>query len=295
MIAMEPLDSRKLPTFLIAGCGKCGTTTLAFLLNLHPDVVMSTPKEPNFLSDERIFSKGWEWYGSLFEERQNSLARGDASVSYSLEETENKIAERIHQYLPNIKIIYIARNPFNRIESVYREHHNSGYRKKIFLPYSLEDALQYRPAMLTNSLYWQRTAIFRSILPEDRILYLCLEDLRDHPNEILSQCFEFIGVNPSFSVSESNRQLNQGAEKFYDTKLMRFIRTRQFLDRNYENLPKRIKEKLQPYLRKPFQTLDIAWNNSLRQKVIDTIKDDVTNYLLACSKPKNFWGEEFIK
>ena len=292
---MENLNSRKLPTFLIAGCGKCGTTTLAFLLNHHPDVVISTPKEPNFLSDEHIYNKGWQWYESLFEQGQNCLARGDASVSYSLEETEEKIGERIYRYLPNIKIIYIARNPFKRLESVYREHHNSGYHKKIFLPYSLEKALQYRPAMLTNSLYWQRTAIFRSILPEAQILYLCLEDLRDHPNQVLSQCFKFIGVNASFSVPESNRQLNQGAEKFYDTKLMRFIRTRQLLDRNYENIPKKIKQKLQPYLRKPFQKLDIAWNDSLKQTIIDTIRDDVVNYLLACNKPDDFWGKEFIK
>lgn len=133
------------PTFIIAGCGKCGTTTLAYLLGRHPDVFVSKPKEPNFLSDECVYSKGWEWYQSLFEEGANKKARGEASVSYTLEEYESIVIDRISQHLPDIRIIYIARNPFKRLESVYREHHNIGHQYGWYLPYSLKDAVAYRP------------------------------------------------------------------------------------------------------------------------------------------------------
>jgi hypothetical protein len=110
------------PTFLIAGCGKCGTTTLAYLLDQHPDVFVSKPKEPNFLSYDRVYSQGWQWYEFLFESGANQTARGEASVSYTLEEYESRVCERISKYLPDIRVIYIARNPFKRLESVYIDY-----------------------------------------------------------------------------------------------------------------------------------------------------------------------------
>ena len=115
------------PTFIIAGCGKCGTTTLAHLLNQHPDVFVSQPKEPNFLSYDDVYSKGWDWYESLFEQGANKTACGEGSVSYTLKEYESKVSERISKYLPSVRLIYIARNPYKRLESVYREHYNSGH------------------------------------------------------------------------------------------------------------------------------------------------------------------------
>ncbi|MDQ1697372.1 MAG: hypothetical protein QOJ03_2725, partial [Frankiaceae bacterium] len=37
-----------LPNFLILGAARCGTTSLHYYLAEHPDVCMSTIKEPNF-------------------------------------------------------------------------------------------------------------------------------------------------------------------------------------------------------------------------------------------------------
>ena len=38
------------PNLFIIGASKCGTTSLWYMLNNHPGVFMSTPKEPWFFS-----------------------------------------------------------------------------------------------------------------------------------------------------------------------------------------------------------------------------------------------------
>lgn len=282
------------PTFMIAGCGKCGTTTLASLLGRHPDIFVSKPKEPNFLAYDSIYDRGWEWYSSLFEGGEDKIACGEASVSYSLEEYESKVAQRISRYLPNIKVIYIARNPFKRLESVYREHHDSGHNYNWHMPYGLDKAVRYRPQMLTNSLYWQRrTAIFRQILAADRILYLCLEDLQANPDRVLQRCCQFIGVDPSKKIDRAHHRLNQGKNKMYDTRLMRFIRTHELANKIYQKLPQKIYKLATPILRQPFGDKRIYWEPTFRQEFIDRMKDDVGRFLEAAGKSSDFWGREF--
>jgi hypothetical protein len=282
------------PTFIIAGCGKCGTTTLLHLLARHPDVSVSKPKEPNFLSDDSVYAKGWEWYESLFQNGKDKIVRGEASVAYSLEQFEERVVERISAHIPDIKIIYIARNPFKRLESVYREIHNCGYQYGWYLPYTLKEAVEYCPRLLINQLYWQRTASFRSILPGDRILYLCLEDLQKNQNIILKQCLEFIGIEPSPLQDLPVTKLNEGDRKRYDTKLMRFIHTHPRLNRFYQQLPKKVREVTIPWLRKPFGKQPLEWDKDFRQDFIEQMTDDVQKYLAACGKPADFWGNEFV-
>lgn len=57
----------RLPDFIIIGAMKCATSTLHDQLARQPGLFMSTPKEPNFFSDDEQWGRGLDWYGSLFE------------------------------------------------------------------------------------------------------------------------------------------------------------------------------------------------------------------------------------
>jgi len=59
--------SGRLPDFVIIGAMKCGTSTLHEQLAAQRSVYMSTPKEPNFFSDDEQWGRGIGWYTSLFE------------------------------------------------------------------------------------------------------------------------------------------------------------------------------------------------------------------------------------
>ena len=75
---MDPI----LPTFLIVGAAKSGTSSLWHYLREHPDVYVPAGKEINFFSDEANFSRGLDWYTSHFKSGAGKKAIGEASPSY---------------------------------------------------------------------------------------------------------------------------------------------------------------------------------------------------------------------
>src|ERR671923_54757 len=61
-----------LPTFLLIGAMKSGTTTLYHYLARHPDVFMPALKEPNFFNDH--WHRGIGWYERLFAPARAAVA-----------------------------------------------------------------------------------------------------------------------------------------------------------------------------------------------------------------------------
>jgi hypothetical protein len=55
------------PDFIIMGAMKSATSTLHTQLAMQPGIFMSTPKEPNYFSDDAEFSRGEQWYADLFD------------------------------------------------------------------------------------------------------------------------------------------------------------------------------------------------------------------------------------
>src|SRR5262245_40460166 len=70
------LAPRTLPTFLIIGCGKCGTSSLFWYLGGHPQVSPSTHKEVNFFNRDENWNHGLDWYAQFFRNGAGSIARG---------------------------------------------------------------------------------------------------------------------------------------------------------------------------------------------------------------------------
>jgi hypothetical protein len=63
-----------LPTFLVIGAMKAGTTSLWGYLESHPDVFMAAQKELNFFSGQ--WSRGLAWYESHFEGAEGAKSTG---------------------------------------------------------------------------------------------------------------------------------------------------------------------------------------------------------------------------
>jgi hypothetical protein len=51
---------------IIIGAMKSGTSSLHHYLRQHPEICMSSAKEPNFFIEAGNFSKGLDWYRSMF-------------------------------------------------------------------------------------------------------------------------------------------------------------------------------------------------------------------------------------
>ena len=117
-----------LPTLVVIGTMKGGTSSLYHYLREHPDVFMSTPKELNYFSDDDVFTNGQESYRVLRRTRRarNARVRGEASPRYSMASASPATAARMHALVPDARLVYVVRDPIARIQSHYQHRLRHG-------------------------------------------------------------------------------------------------------------------------------------------------------------------------
>ena len=149
------------PSFLIVGAQKSGTTSLYHYLSQHPQVFMSSVKEPNFFAFEgqQVDYRGpagqpasinlysvtdWDDYQRLFADAGAAVALGEASTLYM---AVPGTAERIRQRIPDVRIIAILRDPVDRAFSSYLHCRRTGRE-----PYAeFETALQHERERIADN------------------------------------------------------------------------------------------------------------------------------------------------
>ncbi|WP_259082583.1 sulfotransferase [Salinibacter ruber] len=136
-----------LPDFIIGGAMKCGTSSMHAILSSREDVFIpegevhfftlgdpiQSPETVKFDPERTVFNlndeKKVEWYRSFFEGADSDQLIGEDSTTY----LSSRVApERIRELLPDVKLIFMLRNPVDRSLSHYRhlsrpekEHYDS--------------------------------------------------------------------------------------------------------------------------------------------------------------------------
>lgn len=126
-----------LTNLVLAGSAKCGTSSLHEYLKVHQDIKTSSPKEPHFYSRGDRYSLGSEYVTSLYEKE------GDAS--YYLESSTSyffclKALDRIYKDKPETKLVFLLRNPIDRVYSHYTWLYNKGLESSPFEEAMAKDA-----------------------------------------------------------------------------------------------------------------------------------------------------------
>lgn len=164
----------RLPDFVIIGAMKAGTTTLFERLGHVPGVTLPTTKEPHFFSDDDKWSRGVEWYQSMFEGCDG--VTGEASVSYSDAANVDVVVDRMSRVLPEARILFAVRDPLARMRSHY---HHEVLRTRETRPFS-EAIADPATSFVTRSLYGATLAAYLKRFEPGQILVYRLEDL-DNP------------------------------------------------------------------------------------------------------------------
>ena len=104
----------RLPTYIIAGAMRCGTTALNSYLREHPDIAVSSSKEVHFF--DANWDKGIEWYRGQFPGSDDAIAVGEATPNYMF---RPRALDRLKATLPDVKLVLMLRNPADRAYSHY--------------------------------------------------------------------------------------------------------------------------------------------------------------------------------
>ena len=234
------------PTFLIIGAMKCGTTTLFDLLKQHPLWLEPLEKEMQFFQFLHLDDN---WYLNHFPRIENSQGffTGDASPGYYIYD----VHQRIRQLLPEVKLLFIEREPVAR--AISHVHHNNRqgiYAHDVsavvaridFLEQSILDDPAGAEKMLVETianeepynsylimgLYELFLRRWKRLFGEDKILTLNLEELTESPQLVMDRVFKFLEVPPA---KVELALANKGSYSTKDPKTMEVMeRLRRFYD-----------------------------------------------------------------
>jgi hypothetical protein len=198
---MEGYDAG-LPDFIVIGAMKAGTTSLHHYLSCHPEIAMTAEKEPTFFTAEGNWTKGLDWYRGQFE--ANGRLRGEASPDYTKFPRHAGVPARMHAILPNAKLIYLVRDPVERLVSHYIDAY-SFRRANAPLDRILREP-EGRHYVACSKYFLQ----LEQYLPHydfEQFLVVATEDLAAQRQETLARIFRFLGVDDTFSSPEFDRVL----------------------------------------------------------------------------------------
>lgn len=195
-----------LPTFIIIGAMKCGTSSLYHYLAAHPDIAMSRVKETNFFRSETDFARGVDWYESLF---GPGAARGEASPGYSQAHAFPGVPERMVSVVPDVQLVYLVRDPVERIVSHWMHNRAAGRERR-----SIDDALEGESShYVLTSMYGLQLEAFREHYSDDRIMVVAAEDLRKERTETVQSVCRFLGLDDGFESPVFERDFNRSEGK----------------------------------------------------------------------------------
>src|SRR5256714_5593747 len=210
------------PDFLCVGAQKAGTSWLYQQLEPHPDFWMPPVKELHYFDqlnkrrqfhpprcgDERDasflhgmktlsgqFYLDLDSYGRLFCHKGRLLS-GDISPAYST--LTDEIIERVVDRFPNLKVVFLARDPVERAWSQL----SMGVRLGMISPFDATDAEEViqnllNPGVLVRSHPSKTVARWKRYVSPEQFRVYFFDDLKENPTELRRSILLFLGGDPT--------------------------------------------------------------------------------------------------
>jgi Sulfotransferase domain len=204
---------RGLPSVLLIGTQKGGSTSLFKYLEEHPDVLPPLGKEVHYFDFH--YARGVNWYRGQFP-YAHRLRRGvitlDATPYYMMHPLA---PERAAQLLPGVKLIALLRNPVDRALSHY-QHERSGGRERLSFVDALDQESErlageeerlarepsyyswnhHRYAYTRRGVYLDQLRRWIQHFPRSQLLVLQSEWLFRDPPAATAAVYQFLGLRP---------------------------------------------------------------------------------------------------
>lgn len=208
---------RALPSLVIVGAQKSGTTSLYDYLTEHPQLWPAYIKEVHFFDGGLLpkvdnFKKGAAWYRANFP-LKSSMQPGEQTFEASpLYMFNPLVAKRMFRLMPDVKIIAVLRNPTERAISHY--FHERRYGRE---PLAIIEALASEERRLASiwanqdyknetfihlsykarGLYAEQLNRFLEYFPRKNLLVISAENFFQEPESVLRQVCQFVEIDPN--------------------------------------------------------------------------------------------------
>lgn len=282
-----------LPTFFIIGAPKAGTTSLHYYLDQHPEIQMSTIKEPNFFAppDDPAHEKRrvgeLDRYERLFDPAV--AVRGEASTSYTDHPRRTGVPQRIKQLVPDAKFLYLVRDPIARTMSHYR-HLVAGEGERRPLAEIVGEHPREDSPCVCPSLYALQLELYLRDFPQERVLVIDQAELLSDRRSALREVFGFLSVDDRVDSARFDEELlRTGERRAYPPGFARFVGLQvvpraQWLPAGARRKLRRSMERVLP----PLQTE--ALGDELRSRLAELYAGDVARLRALTGKRFASWS-----
>lgn len=242
-----PPDGGRLPNFTIVGAAKAGTTSLHYYLEQHPDVFMAEKKELQFFTDPDCLA--WlPLYRAQF--GVDAPVRGEATTLYTRSPAIPGVAGRMAALVPEMKIVYLVREPVERALASYREErfHRNERRSAEQAFADLEDP--YNP-YVAASRYAEQLEDYLAHFPREQVLVLDQRELAQDAAAVLERVQRFLGLE--VLALDTSEQHNTAATKYEYSGLGQRLKASRPAVALRRNVPPRLRMAITAPARKAFR------------------------------------------
>jgi hypothetical protein len=184
-----------LPSFLVIGATKSGTTALHDYLRQHPQIFMPDLKEPRFFlydgteASARFPVRSLAEYEALFAPATTETALGEATPQYL---TSWAAMDRIRETLPDVRLIAALRDPAERAFSIYLMNlRNRGRNRETPFLEALADDANLRRGYARHLGRW------RELFGAERLRIVLFEDIVRDAVATTQGLYGYLGVDPA--------------------------------------------------------------------------------------------------
>jgi hypothetical protein len=228
------------PNVIIGGTGRAGSTSLFRYLTAHPAVCGSKVKETGFFlrSDLRAHDIPWVEYEKFFTHcKKHHIIRIEGTPHYLHE--ADKAAPLIANAFPNLKLIFILRNPAERLYTIYRNLvmlEASVFGNLTYKKFALGGIESFQKASKQSDEYCVRAAhyiktgcyvdfltVYFKLIPKKQIYVDFFENLKDDPKLFMERVSRFLGIDGDF-YEYYNFTIENKTRSYRIVSLDRFVR-----------------------------------------------------------------------
>jgi len=261
------------PSFIGIGAQKCATTWLFDLLELRPDVALSSVKEIHFFS--LYFGYGYKWYESHFPEgTAQANAVGEFSTSYF---SDLAAPQRIKDKYPDVKLIVALRNPIDRLMSNHKHEIRIGHLQGGDT--TVESGIKNNPTYVDQGMYATHLKRWYKHFDKEQILVINYDDVRSDAQTVEQTLYQFLGLT---SVSNFDNLEKSNPSYVYRSAAIEKIRSGAFDFMHALGL-----EKAWDIARKTgLQKLYRSMNRAPSEQVVPPMKAETRQELYALFEPE---------
>jgi hypothetical protein len=224
---------------------------------------MSPVKEPMHFSRED-YSHQHDEYLRLFAGASGQRYLAEGSTEYTKRPRREGVAERIHEFNPEARLVYVMRDPFARLVSHYRHEVRKGREKG-----SLLQALTRRSDYLTTSYYAFQLEPYLELFGRPAVYIDTFESLASSPQAFCARLFAWLEIDASYVPPSLGKRLNvspQAIESFQEGSLR--VRLARYVGRKTrlgDRLPASARRWLKAFL--PKESVRQADSDDFRREV----------------------------